>query len=192
MPIRLTVGISKKLGLPRYSSVGASCELELELSSTLMDQGTAVFHEHVRRVYSACREAVEDELTRQQTAAAGDPEDGTYPEEARGNGRLQDENARRSDDHAGNGTAGDRKGNGRVLPLATAQQLEYAYDLAVQIDGMKEGDLDLLSQQVCARPLAELSRADASMLIGTLLELVDGQISLEILLGRIGPDAHGS
>ena len=31
MPLRLNVGVSKKLGLPEYSSVGASCSLDLEL-----------------------------------------------------------------------------------------------------------------------------------------------------------------
>jgi hypothetical protein len=31
MPMRLTVGVTKKVGLPEFSSVGASCGVEVEL-----------------------------------------------------------------------------------------------------------------------------------------------------------------
>ena len=33
MPLKLTAGVSRKLGLPGYSSVGAICHVELELDS---------------------------------------------------------------------------------------------------------------------------------------------------------------
>ena len=33
MPMKLNVGVSRKVGLPDYGSVGASCNLELELDS---------------------------------------------------------------------------------------------------------------------------------------------------------------
>ena len=36
MPLRLDVGVSKKLGLPAYSSIGASCNLEVELDDGLL------------------------------------------------------------------------------------------------------------------------------------------------------------
>ena len=36
MPLRLNVGVSKKLGLPGYSSIGASCNLEVELENGLL------------------------------------------------------------------------------------------------------------------------------------------------------------
>ena len=36
MSLRLNVGVSKKLGLPAYSSIGASCNLDLELENGIL------------------------------------------------------------------------------------------------------------------------------------------------------------
>ncbi len=33
MPVKLTVGLSKKVGLPNYGSLGATCGLEVEVPS---------------------------------------------------------------------------------------------------------------------------------------------------------------
>src|SRR5215212_9291581 len=63
MPLRLSVGVSKKVGLPEYSSAGAHCDLELELDSGLLAD-LAAFHERVRDAYVACHQAVNDELAR--------------------------------------------------------------------------------------------------------------------------------
>jgi hypothetical protein len=69
MPMRLTVGVSKKVGLPEYFSVGASCELELELEAGLLDDPEA-FHERAHDAYVACHRAVFDELNRLNATAA--------------------------------------------------------------------------------------------------------------------------
>jgi hypothetical protein len=81
MPLRLNVGVSKKLGLPEYSSVGASCNLEVELDSGLLHDLDG-FHLRVRDVFVAAQQAVNDELARIQAqpdpsiAAPAAPADG--------------------------------------------------------------------------------------------------------------------
>jgi len=75
MPLILNVGVSKKVGLPNYSSLGASCHVECELESALLEHDLDGFHERVQRVYAACRHAVQDELARHQLPAAGNRQD---------------------------------------------------------------------------------------------------------------------
>ena len=52
MPIKLNVGVSRKVGLPDYCSVGASCNLELELETALLEKDLEGFHARIRKAYS--------------------------------------------------------------------------------------------------------------------------------------------
>ena len=61
--LKLHAGVSKKVGLPGFSSASASCSIEAELISTLLND-TQGFHVVVRRVYQSCEQAVQDEITR--------------------------------------------------------------------------------------------------------------------------------
>lgn len=65
MPLKLNVGLSKKIGQPDYGSLGASCQVEVELSANAITQDPDGFQEHVRKAFVACRQAVQDELARQ-------------------------------------------------------------------------------------------------------------------------------
>jgi hypothetical protein len=66
MPLRLNVGVSKKLGLPEYSSIGASCSLEIEVDPMLIHHDLDGLHEQIRGAFVAAHQAVNDELSRLQ------------------------------------------------------------------------------------------------------------------------------
>jgi hypothetical protein len=65
--MKLNVGVSRKVGLPDYGSVGASCNVEVELDAGLLERDLDDFHTQVRGVYVAVHQAVNDELARLQT-----------------------------------------------------------------------------------------------------------------------------
>jgi hypothetical protein len=75
MPMKLNVGVSRKVGLPNYGSVGASCNLELELDAALLDRDLDAFHSQIRGAYVAAHQAVHDELARLQTLTRNRPLD---------------------------------------------------------------------------------------------------------------------
>jgi hypothetical protein len=64
--MKLNVGISRKVGLPNYGSVGASCNLEMELEADLLAKDLDGFHARIRGAYVAAHQAVHDELARLQ------------------------------------------------------------------------------------------------------------------------------
>ena len=66
MPMKLNVGVSRKVGLPDYGSVGASCNLEMELDAGLLEKDLDGFHAAIRDAYVAAHQAVHDELARLQ------------------------------------------------------------------------------------------------------------------------------
>jgi hypothetical protein len=96
--MKLNVGVSRKLGLPNFGSVGASCNLELELDATLLERDLDAFHTQIRGAYMAAHQAVHDELARLQAAGtqaptkprARDAVNGSGPGDghARGNGEA--------------------------------------------------------------------------------------------------------
>jgi hypothetical protein len=63
--LKLHAGVSKKVGLPGFSSASASCTIEAELDGALLND-TQGFHIVVRRAYQSCEQAVQDEIARLQ------------------------------------------------------------------------------------------------------------------------------
>lgn len=93
MALKLSLGIQKKVGLPDYGSLGASCHVEFDLDGTLHDAQLERFHDQVRRAYAACAQAVNDELARQQAGSGAPPAHGQHPS---GNGNGRGSTARRA------------------------------------------------------------------------------------------------
>lgn len=61
--LKLHAGISRKIGLPGYSSASASCHIEAELDSTLLNDREG-FQIVVQRAYQSCEQAVGDQIAR--------------------------------------------------------------------------------------------------------------------------------
>jgi hypothetical protein len=61
--LKLHAGVSKKVGLPGFSSTSASCTIEAELDSSLLND-TAGFQIVVQKAYQSCEQAVEDQIAR--------------------------------------------------------------------------------------------------------------------------------
>ena len=174
MPLTISAGLTKKVGLPDYGSLGASCHVEFEADAGLLHEDLEGFHSQVRRAYVVCREAVQEELARQQSGEAV----------SLGGQRPQ----------AGNGAAGSANGqhsarssgNGSGSPAASQKQRDYINQLARQIHGLGVRRLDALSEAVCGKPVAGLSSLDASGLIDCLKAIKSGEINLDNALRGAG------
>lgn len=62
MPMTIKVGLAKKIGQPDFGSLGASCDIELELDGAMLFHDLSGLHEKIQQAYLACRQAVHDEL----------------------------------------------------------------------------------------------------------------------------------
>lgn len=70
MVLKVSVGLSKKVGMPDYGSLGASCHVEVELDGTFLWNDLDRFQQQVRQAYLACAQAINDELVRQRRNGA--------------------------------------------------------------------------------------------------------------------------
>jgi hypothetical protein len=158
MPLKLNIGLSKKVGLPDYGSLGASCHVELELSADLLQHDLETFHKHVRHAYVACRQAVQDELARQEAGSNGQAAINGYAANGIGNGNGN-----------GNGNRTSRRRDG--ARSATASQVRAIEAIA------KRQNLDLrglLHQRFGTEATDTLTITEASNLIDELKTGVNG------------------
>jgi hypothetical protein len=160
VPLKLNVGVSRKLGLPEFSSVGASCNVEVELDSSLLQSDLDGFHAQVRGAFTAACQAVDDELSRLQSRPA--PPVASHGGEARRNGTA---------DHPRGAPAGSNRvanrsdGVGRPSQPATANQVRAIVTMARWRDADLAG---LLRDEFGVDRPEDLFIADASRLIDRL------------------------
>jgi hypothetical protein len=159
MPLKLNVGLSKKIGQPDYGSLGATCHVEVELDGALIQNDLDGFHRHVRNAYVACQQAVNDELARHNS---------TTPPRQPNNGNNGHANTP-------NGVANSNGSSYR----ASDKQLNYARRLASQIPDL--GRLELLVDRLFGKAIAELTGFEASSLIDQLKAIKDGSVSVDAL-----------
>ena len=144
MAVKLSVGLQKKVGLPDYGSLGASCHVEFEIDRSSLDSDLDGFHQKVRGAFAACQQAVSDQLARQQS----------------------DQSASHGNGHNGNGhgysNGNGQRGNSRP---ATASQARAIRAIA----GRNRIDLQqLLGDRFNIDRPEDLSISDASSLIDEL------------------------
>ena len=160
--LKLNVGISKKIGLPDYGSLGTTCNVEVEVDGRLIFDDLDGFHQKVQQAYVACVQAVNDELARQQ-GSSSQASDATHTDPA-------------TSVATANGN-GHRNGGG-----ASQKQLNYANQLASQINGLGVRRLEALANKMFGKPIAGLSSLDASGLIDTLKAIKEGRLDLNAAL----------
>lgn len=163
MPLKLNVGLSKKVGQPDYGSLGASCHVEVELDSTLIQHDLDGFQRHVRNAFIACRQAVQDELARHNAAGTnghGSPGQNVQAEHS-ANGH-----------HDGNGH-GNGHGNGRrrTPRKATSSQVRAIYAIA---DRQRLDVGQIVQERFQVAQAEDLSIAEASDLIDSLKGTANG------------------
>jgi hypothetical protein len=128
----------------------------------VLDQDAAAFYDNVRRIFANCRQAVQEELARNQSQ---EPASAPAALPSNGNGS-----------HHINGNARPPAANGH---RASNKQIDYARQLAGQIKGLGVRRIETLANKMFGKPLADLSSLDASGLIDVLKDLKAGKIDLD-------------
>jgi hypothetical protein len=166
MALKVSSGVSRKLGLPEYSSVGAICNVEFEVDQSLLQNDLEAFQETLRRAYVACSQAVDDELARQtnRPAAPSDdrklapPPQRRLPADAATDGHRQEDRS------------------------ATEKQRSYIEALVERIESLGNGQLSTLTEAMFGKGIPEMNSREASALIVTLRGIRDGRLDVATAL----------
>lgn len=62
MTLKISVGLSKKVGQPNYSSLGASCQIEMEIDTQSCQGGPLLLQTRISEAFGICKASIENEL----------------------------------------------------------------------------------------------------------------------------------
>lgn len=148
MPLKLNVGLSKKVGLPDYGSIGASVHLELELDSGAVAEPERL-RQQIRHLFGMAKTSVEAELISQQ------------PGSHNRNGQDRERLDRNNNGFAAPQSDHNRRTNGRT---ATQSQIRAINAIA----NRQRLDLVPQLQKLGVRAVEDLGIQQASQLIDDL------------------------
>jgi hypothetical protein len=157
--MKVNLGVMRKVGQPDYGSVGASCNLELEIDFGLLERDLDGFHARVRSAYVAVHQAVHDELARLQAPVVATQGPPASPTRRPANGHA-------SNGHAGSNGHTDHPpaDRSRTRKPATEKQVRAIRSIASR----QHADLDGLLHDLGVQRPEDLSLRQASELIDML------------------------
>ena len=149
MPMKLNVGLSRKIGEPNYGSRGASVNLELELDNALVEQPERL-RDRIRQLYQLAKASVDEELNVSSQEPVNGADNGHSFDRYRTNG---------------NGASNGHPANGHGPRQATSSQVKAIHAIASRnrIDVGR-----LVQDRFNVQRLDDLSISDASTLIDEL------------------------
>jgi len=124
MPMRIKVGLAKKVGQPDFGSLGASCDIELELDGSLLFNDLEGLQQKIQSAYVACRQAVNDELAGQRRAAEPLLSDANAGTNGHSQPAINGKQAQHPSENGTNRTNGQRNGqatSGKHRAATTSQ-----------------------------------------------------------------------
>lgn len=165
MPMKLNVGLSRKVGEPNYGSRGATVNLELEIDSTLVAEPERL-QERIRELFGLAKASIDEELQGELTQPAANVQRSTG--QAATTSRQPHANGRNGASRST--TNGYRSnGNGRQPtnnpPPATASQIRALHAIAnrqgLNLEAVLQDRFDISDA-------ATLTVAEASQMIDEL------------------------
>ena len=152
MPMKLNVGLSRKVGEPNFGSRGASVNLELELDNGLVEEPERL-RERIRQLYQLAKASVDEELNGHAHQAGNN-----------GDGQTAGFDQYRMTNN-GNGSRNGHSSNGHGPRRATNSQVKAIHAIASRnrIDVTR-----LVQDRFNVQRPDDLSISDASTLIDQL------------------------